>query len=57
MVVTSGGEETPLCAVRPCGMGIPPNEALDTSVHLHLTIDYLLKGECKDLESQVSGLR
>ena len=22
--VTGGGEETPLSAVRPCGMGVPP---------------------------------
>ena len=41
--VTGGGEETPLSAVKPCGMGVPPSEALDMSDSLHLTIGYLLK--------------
>ena len=51
--VTSGGEETPLSAVRPCGMEVPPSEALDMSGRLHLTIGYLLRIGCRDLESQV----
>ena len=55
--VTGGGEETPLSAVRPCGMGIPPSEALDISGSPHLTIGYLLKIGCGDLESQVGWLR
>ena len=29
--ITGGGEETPLSAVRPCGMGVPPSEALAMS--------------------------
>ena len=31
MKAKSGGEETPLNAIRPCGMEVPPNETLDTS--------------------------
>ena len=41
--VTDGGEETPLSAVRPCGMGVPPSKALDMNGSLHLTIGYLLR--------------
>ena len=41
--VTDGGEETSLSAVRPCAMGIPPNETLDMSGSLYLTIGYLLR--------------
>ena len=55
--VTGGGEETPLSAVRPCGMGVPPSEALDISGSPHLTISYLLRIGCRDLESQVDWLR
>ena len=55
--VTSGGEKTPLSAVRPCGMEVPPSEALDTSGSPHLTIGYLLRIGCRDLESQVGWLR
>ena len=51
--VTGGGKETPLNAVRPCRMGVPPSEALDMSGSLHLTIGYLLRIGCSDLESQV----
>ena len=54
---TSGGEETPLSAVRPCRMGIPPSEALDISGSPHLTIGYLLRIGYGDLESQVGWLR
>ena len=49
--ITDGGEETPLSAVRPCGMGVPPSEALDKSESPHLTIGYLLRVGCGDLES------
>ena len=49
--VTGGGEETPLSAVRLCGMGAPPSEALDMSGSPHLTIGYLLKIGYGDLES------
>ena len=49
---TGGGEETPLSAVRLCGMGVPPSEVLDMSGSPHLTIDYLLRIGCGDLESQ-----
>ena len=55
--VTGGGEETPVSAVRPYGMGIPPSEALDMSGSPHLTIGYLLRIGCGNLESQVSWLR
>ena len=55
--VTDGGEETPLSAVRPYGMGVPPSEALDMSGSLHLTIGYLLKIGYGDLEFQVGWLR
>ena len=55
--VTDGGEKTPLSAVRPCGMGVPPSEALDMSGSPHLTIGYLLRIGCGDLESQVGWLR
>ena len=40
-MVMDGGEETPLSAVRPCGMGIPPSEALGMSGSPYLTIGYL----------------
>ena len=55
--VTSGGEETSLSAVTSCEMEVPPNEALDMSGSLHLTIGYLLRIGCGDLESQVGWLR
>ena len=55
--VTSGGDETPLSAVRPCGMGVPPSKALDMSGSLHLTIGYLLRIGYGDLEFQVGWLR
>ena len=55
--ITSGDKETPLSAVRSCGMGVPANEALDTSGSLHLTIGYLIKVGCGDVESQVGRLR
>ena len=35
--IMDGGEETPLSAVRLCGMGVPLSEALDISGSLHLT--------------------
>ena len=41
--VISDGEEIPLSAVRLCGMGVPPSEALDMSGSLHLSIGYLLR--------------
>ena len=49
--ITGGGEETPLSAVRPCGMGVPPSEALDMSGSSYLTIGYLLRIGCGDLGS------
>ena len=49
--ITDGGEETPLNAVRPFGMGVPQSEALDMSGSPHLTIGYLLRIGCGDLES------
>ena len=55
--ITGGGKETLLNAVRPCGMGVPSSEALDMSGSPHLTIGYLLKIGCGDLESQVDWLR
>ena len=55
--ITGGGEDTRLSVVRPCGMGVPPSEALDMSGSLHLTIGYLLRIECGDLKSLVGWLR
>ena len=55
--VTGGGEEIPLSAIRRCGMRVPPSEALDMSGSVHLTISYLLRMGCRDLESQVGWLR
>ena len=49
--VIVSSEETPLSAVRPCGMGVPPSEALDMSGSPHLTIGYLLRIGYGDLES------
>ena len=43
--VMHGGSETPLNAVRPCGMGVTPMKALDMYGSPHLTILYLLRGE------------
>ena len=45
MGVMHGGGETPLSAVRPCGMGVTPKKALDMYGSPHLTILYLLRGE------------
>ena len=53
--ITGGGEKTPLSAIRPCGMGVLPSEALDISGSPHLTIGYLLKIGCRDLESKLVG--
>ena len=55
--VTSGGEETPLSEVRPCGMGVPPSEALNMSGSPYLTIGYLLRIGYGDFEFQVGWLR
>ena len=49
-------KQTPLNPV-PCGMEVPPNKALDMSGSPHLTIGYLLRIGCGDLESQVGWLR
>ena len=43
--VMHGGGETPLSAVRPCGMDVTPRKALDMYGSPHLTILYLLRGE------------
>ena len=55
--VTGDSEETLLSVIRPCGMGVPPSEALDTGGSPYLTIGYLLRIRCGDLESQVGWLR
>ena len=55
MKVTSGSEETLLSVSRWCWMEVPPNEALDMSESLHLTIHYLLRDKQKDLESKSYG--
>jgi hypothetical protein len=52
--VTSGGGETPLSAVRPCGMGVPPSEALDMSRSPHLTIGYLQKRSPGEVSGEMS---
>ena len=50
--VMHGGGESPLNAVRPCGMGLTPRKALDMYGSPHLTILYLLRGEQGDLEDK-----
>ena len=55
--VTGGGEKTPLSAVRPCRMEVPPSEALNMSGSPYVTIGYVLRIGCGDLESQVGCLR
>ena len=57
MVVMDSGEEILLNAVKQCEIGVPPSEALDTSESPYLTIGYLLKIECRDLEFQVDWLK
>ena len=52
MGVMHGGGETPLSAVRPCGMGVTPRKALDMYGSPHLNIFYLLRGEQGDLEDK-----
>ena len=52
MRVIHGGSETPLSAVRPCGMGVTPRKALDMYGSPHLTILYLLRDEQGDLEDK-----
>ena len=52
MGVMHGGGETPLSAVRPCGMDVTPRKALDMYRSPHLTILYLLRGEQGDLEDK-----
>ena len=47
MEVKHGSDETPLSAVRPCGMGVRLSLALDISGSPHLIILYLLRGEVK----------
>ena len=42
--IMHGGGETPLSAIRPCGMGVTPRKALDIYGNPHLTIPYLLRG-------------
>ena len=55
--ITGDGEETPISVVRSCGMEVPPSEALDMSGSPRLTIGYLVRIGCGDLESQVGWLR
>ena len=57
MGVMGGNRETLLSVVRLCGMGVLPSEALDTSGNPPLTIGYLIKIECGNLEFQVDWLR
>ena len=57
MEVTVGGEETSLSVVRPCEMGVPPSKALNTSGSPHLTIGYLSRVGCGDLNSQIGWLK
>ena len=52
MGVMHGGGETPLSAVRLCGMGVTPRKALDMYGSMHLTILYLLRDEQRDLEDK-----
>ena len=50
--VMHGGDETPISAVRPCGMDVTPRKALDMNGSPHLTISYLLRDEQGDLEDK-----
>ena len=52
-----GGKETPLSAVRPSGMEVSPSEALDMTGSPHLTISYLLRIGCGNLECQAGWLK
>ena len=52
MEVMNGGDETPLSAVRLCGMDVTPKKALDMYRSPHLTILYLLRGEQGDLQDK-----
>ena len=52
MEVMHGGSETPLSAVRPCGMDATVRKALDMYGSPHLTISYLLRREQGDLEDK-----
>ena len=50
--VIHGGGETPLSAVRPCGMGVTPRKTFNMYESPHLTIPYLLRDEQGDLEDK-----
>ena len=52
MGVMHGGGDTPLSAVRPCGMGVTPQKALDMYGSPHLTILFLLRDEQGDFEDK-----
>ena len=52
MGIMHGGSETPLSAVRPCGMDVTPTKALDMYGTPHLTISFLLSGEQGNLEDK-----
>ena len=52
MEVMHGSGETPISAVRPCGMGVTPRKALDIYGIPDLTILYLLRDEQGDLEDK-----
>ena len=49
--VMDGGQKISLSVIRLCRMGVPPNEALDMSGTLHLTMDFLLNNEHGNLAS------
>ena len=55
MEVMDGGEEIPLNLVRPCGMEVPPNGALNMKESPPLIIGYLLSNEWEKLESKFYG--
>ena len=54
--IMHGGDETPLSAVRPCGMDVILRKALDMYGSPHLTTSYLLRGEQGDLEYKSRAL-
>ena len=54
--IIDSGKKTPISAVKLCEMEVLSSEALDKSEILHLTIDYLLRGENEDLASKFLGL-
>ena len=43
--ITGDEEETPLSIVKPCGMRVQSNGALNMNENLHLILNYLIRNE------------